>query len=184
MDRGGRQVLAVRATDGRLTRDAEETQVRRRVRRLLLTAVASCMVLSLLLCGLLVYLKPLTFESLRGGSIVETSVSPGGRWRIDVYYIDTGAGAFASGDGRAEVIDLTGDKAARTVYYGEPVGRLVRWRDANTVVLDGHAIDVRTQAYPARRSVGETFGWLLHVARSAVRFTAEEIGAMLDESGR
>ncbi len=82
-----------------------------------------------------------------GGELTARSVSPNGRWEVRLYYLDPGAAATAGE--RAEVVDLTGKRPTRNIYFEVGADRIkeIRWKGENTVVLNGREIDVRTASY-------------------------------------
>ena len=82
---------------------------------------------------------------MSGGELEKTSISPGGRWEVRMYFRDS----MNSGAYLAEVRDREHVKKTRNIYHevGVDYGE-IKWRDSNTVVIRGHKIDVRTDEYP------------------------------------
>jgi hypothetical protein len=81
------------------------------------------------------------------GEPIDSSVSPGGQWRLRTFGYDDLAGATGHTEMWAEV-RATGTTKWRPIYLGEPAD--VSWRGPNTVVFVGitsferHPVDVRT----------------------------------------
>jgi len=76
------------------------------------------------------------------GELVKTSISPEGRWKVRLYYWN---GVMDDGH-RADVIDLKGKVPTRNIYRAvedSEVEKRIQWKNSNTVILNGHQIDVR-----------------------------------------
>lgn len=59
-------------------------------------------------------------------------------------------GAMASAGHRADVVDMKGKESTRNIYSNVDDGeveRRIRWTSPNVIILNGHKIDVRTEAY-------------------------------------
>jgi hypothetical protein len=77
------------------------------------------------------------------GDLLETSVSPGGRWEAQSYELNPGA--MAHEHMRVQVNDLRDPNAeARTIYLEDGLGEL-SWRDADTIVVMSYATSERRE---------------------------------------
>ncbi len=111
-------------------------------------AVSVVMALLLASCGALIFFT--AASSLSREKLVATSVSGDGRWEVRAYDIDHGA--LATSDGVARVFDLAHPARARQIYRGEAIRGRMRWKDNNSVILNGREYDVRS----ARGESGRT----------------------------
>ncbi len=96
--------------------------------------------------GIYLYNNPLL--SVSGGELLETSVSPNGRWEVRIYSISGGGAAGVFGT-RAEAKDLKQKRETRNIFLqvGGSIRPHAKWIEANTVVILGKKIDVRTDSY-------------------------------------
>lgn len=133
--------------------------------KLIISSLALILLLGSFVIGLLLYRLFNPLISNKEGELSATSVSPGGRWKVKVYYIEPGGGATSTPEGgRAEVVDLKNKVQTRNIYFGEPIKQSIRWEDSNTIVLNGHKIDVRTESYePSKPSIWETLKLIINI---------------------
>ena len=96
--------------------------------------------------------------------LIDTSVSPEGRWKIKVYATDVGA--MGSPGGFAKVLDLKGKVPTHEIVLGDVYrqkGSTIHWKDANNVNIHGIKTNVLTGFVYEEKSVSPNRRWKVEV---------------------
>ncbi|MGG0644805.1 DUF5412 domain-containing protein [Sporosarcina gallistercoris] len=102
------------------------------------------------LVGYGVYWFFFDMDRLPKGEFLTEETSPNGKYTLKAYVTDGGAtGAYAV---RGELVFHKKKNRAKNIYwnYREEAAEIT-WKDHHTVVINGHALDVRRDTYDFRR---------------------------------
>jgi len=133
-------------------------------RKILLGIFAALTVFALLvialyfaLHALLLYLFPV--KGHHTGELIATTVSPGGRWKTKIYYIDPGA--MASATYYTRTTDLKDRMPRRDVPFGGDQMRNERitWKNPEIVDVYGVEVNVKTSTVKREKSISPNGRW-------------------------